>query len=553
MGQEPDVARVAAAMNTPGLKYRSFGNLPVRSESLRGAAVAADPETVLRELRSSAAAARAAAAAEGPMALQRGEERVDAVPVVLMPIMAVPEIEDALGAYSPPPAPRIRSPAPSAPSAEAAPYVPLPTAPAPRLGIPAPVAGDSLPRRVTPPVVSPPSTNFVPPPSVQARVPPPVMTAPAAVMPPAPVPGRVPPPVMTAPAGMTPPAPVRGQLPPPVMTAPAAVMQPAPVPGKVPPPPVMAAPAAAMAPPQPPAKAPPPVMAAPAAVIAPPPVLARPTLPVMAAPTAVIAPPPAPANAPPPVMAPFPMPAAAPPPVQAQRPAVMAAPATPTRVPVSVVAPPSAPMARATSEIHVAPAARVQSPEPVASAPDPLASLSAFISAAPAQQAEAETPIGGIDWASLAGVPLSQPLTPPNPGGAAPAQPASGPVAYGLRSSPHAASAPAADDFALFASIGQVREAPPSPPPPAGSTLTRLRHVIAQSGESILPHPVSTPLVRGGNSESFAFGTAASGVMPAAAVTVSLGEVMRLIAASGPPSASPVDTFRAALRSSSPF
>ncbi|MCX8133041.1 MAG: hypothetical protein N3D18_03645 [Roseococcus sp.] len=32
MAEEPEVARIRAALNTPGLKYRSFGNPPIRAE-----------------------------------------------------------------------------------------------------------------------------------------------------------------------------------------------------------------------------------------------------------------------------------------------------------------------------------------------------------------------------------------------------------------------------------------------------------------------------------------------------------------------------------------
>ncbi|MBX9750415.1 MAG: hypothetical protein K5Q68_12595, partial [Roseococcus sp.] len=93
-------------MNTPGLKYRSFGNLPVRADAAREDATLPGPEEVLRELRSAAAAAREVPP-EPPVA-----ERATA----LAPMMAVPPIEDTLNPYAPPPAPRFRPPPPPAPT-----------------------------------------------------------------------------------------------------------------------------------------------------------------------------------------------------------------------------------------------------------------------------------------------------------------------------------------------------------------------------------------------------------------------------------------------------
>ncbi len=60
MANEPDVARVAAAFNAPGLRYRSFGNMPVRTDAPRREASSQSPEVVLRELRSTSAAVRLA-------------------------------------------------------------------------------------------------------------------------------------------------------------------------------------------------------------------------------------------------------------------------------------------------------------------------------------------------------------------------------------------------------------------------------------------------------------------------------------------------------------
>ena len=521
MGQEPDVARVAAAMNTPGLKYRSFGNLPVRSESPRGDAVTVDPEAVLRELRSSAAAARAAAA--DPAMAERAKEQAAATPVALMPIMAVPEIEDTLGAYSPAAAPRIR---PAALSSEPAHYTPMPTAPtpAPRLGGQVSVGSDTQAPRPAPPLMSPPAQRFTPPPPIPTKAPPATMAAPAVVAPP-PSPSKAPPPVRAAPAAVMPPQSSSARAQPPVIVAPAAVMAPPPAPAKAPPPVA----AAVMAPPVP-AKAAPPVVVVPAVVVAPP--------------------------------------------------------RTPTKVPTPVIAPPTTPAATLAPEQPIVATRRL---EPVAPTPDTLASLGPLMSDEAAPQAETPTPISGIDWAALASPPSSSaplslasrntaPLQPAglNPVGPAlalapalaPAQPSartpppvppapSPPGSAGIPPDPRARTPATSnsppEDFVLFASIGQAREAPPTPPPPTGSTLSRLRHVIAQSGESILPQPVTATSERAGGPDTYSFGAAASGSMPAAAVTVSLGEVMRLIAASGPPATSPVDTFRAALRSSSHF
>jgi hypothetical protein len=106
-------------------------------------------------------------------------------------------------------------------------------------------------------------------------------------------------------------------------------------------------------------------------------------------------------------------------------------------------------------------------------------------------------------------------------------------------------AAPAAD-FAIFSGLPAPRDAvPPAPPAPAGSTLSRLKQVVAHPATTSLPEPISgraaqdPPHRPGGNA------------IPAAAVTVPLGEVMRLVASGGPPAASPFDTFRAALRAPS--
>ncbi|MBS7793018.1 hypothetical protein KTR66_23755, partial [Roseococcus sp. SDR] len=129
MGQEPDVARVAAAMNTPGLKYRSFGNLPVRTEPARGDGASLGPQEVLRELRTVSAALRAEEAA--PAAAPQAEP-----PSAMAPIMAVPPIDDAPAPL--PPAPRLRPAAPAAAPRPAAPRSTMAGAPAPSPAAPSP-------------------------------------------------------------------------------------------------------------------------------------------------------------------------------------------------------------------------------------------------------------------------------------------------------------------------------------------------------------------------------------------------------------------------------
>ncbi|TCH96859.1 hypothetical protein EJV46_20030 [Roseococcus sp. SYP-B2431] len=117
-----------------------------------------------------------------------------------------------------------------------------------------------------------------------------------------------------------------------------------------------------------------------------------------------------------------------------------------------------------------------------------------------------------------------------------------------------APGAPAAPDFSLLDSIGLMPEPAPAPPPPVpGGTLARLRSQIAGSAEQPLPSPAYQTGPAGLSSTPPTGTSAGEGIVPASAVTVSLGEVMRLIASGSPPAASPIDTFRAALRSSSPF
>lgn len=101
--------------------------------------------------------------------------------------------------------------------------------------------------------------------------------------------------------------------------------------------------------------------------------------------------------------------------------------------------------------------------------------------------------------------------------------------------------------FAIFDSLlGPPRdEAPSTAPSPAGSTLSRLKHVVTSPSPSSLPDPVPGRVMRE------ALPRLGGKAMPAAAVAVPLGEVMRLVALGGLPAASPFDTHRAALRAPS--
>ncbi|MDB5377661.1 MAG: hypothetical protein JWR00_2107 [Rubritepida sp.] len=180
------------------------------------------------------------------------------------------------------------------------------------------------------------------------------------------------------------------------------------------------------------------------------------------------------------------------------------------------------------------------SPPPVA--PAVQAPQPALVALPPAAPVPEPAPEPAIDWAALASAARPAPLvireaeiaafTPPEP----------------------APAAPAAPNFSLLDSIGLMPGTPPaSPPPPVpGGTLARLRSQIAGAEQ-----PLPSPAYQAGPAGLFSAPPprtfAGEGIVPASAVTVSLGEVMRLIAAGNPPAASPVDTFRAALRSSSPF
>ena len=198
MGQEPDVARVVAAMSMPGLRYRSFGNLPVRSEPRRDDIKAPSPEDVLRELRElrSGAVGANEVPAAGPPEAQRAEESPP-----LAPSLAVLPVNDPQIPASPP-----RPPAPRLPEAAGAGYAP-PQAPA---------------------LAEPATIISVPPPPVL----PPVMAAPA----PLPQTVAAPPPPSTAASGQTQREPTRitvaaGAWPPPAVAAPGMVAPGLPEPG----------------------------------------------------------------------------------------------------------------------------------------------------------------------------------------------------------------------------------------------------------------------------------------------------------------------------------
>lgn len=484
------MARVAAAMNTPGLKYRSFGNLPIRAEAPRKNAAAPSPEEVLRELRATAAATREAPAERQPAGRPPAEP-----PSALAPIMAVPLIEGTLNPYTPPPAPRFR--------------------PLPRSAL-----------REAAPSASPPPL-------------PPVMTAP---------------PRPPAPRFLQATAPVANDvLDPPTIRLP----RPAPVP--------LAAPVAAMPAPPPPAPRPAPsVIAAPAAVLsaAPPPPAPRLTRPVMAAPAAVmpaVLPPPAPSSARPVMAAPALLPQAV-----VAPPATGPRASTPTQVtrapaiqPPSVVVPPPAPPTERPAEALVEPMrlfGLAAAPLPVERArPAPAAvtepALTVFAQMFEMPQEAAPPKMAQVDWAALASP--ARPAQPPLAETSPFARPREAPVPPPLTPTPMPISPPAAeDDFAIFAGLGPRREPMPhAASAPAGSTLGRLKEVVTHSGQPGLPQP--TPM--GGTTDRLhATGRPSGASMPAAAVTVSLGEVMRLIAAGGPPAASPFDTFRTALRTHPP-
>ena len=458
------MARVAAAMNTPGLKYRSFGNLPVRTESPRGEAAALGPEDVLRELRSASATARA-----GEVARRVPDE----APTVFA---VAPTIEDTAATFTPPPAPRMRPAAPIEP----APPAPAMVAPMPP-PLPAPLPAWAPPAPATPPPRPPVTVVAGPPPPAARPALPPAVSAPLmAVAPPLPGPSLPSPP---------PPSPSVHVVRAPVM----AIAQPPP-------------PAA-------PSPAPPPVSSAP---------------------VVVVAPRPAPRPAPPVVSAP-----------------VMVAP---------IPTPPPEPTPEAALSIFEQLREAQAASGPNHSSPNHSGSNHSGPTHSDPTAAHGPTPAGaglsGIDWAALSAP--ARPF-PAGHGGAAGisgaelglfSQPREASVPFHPAPVPAVSAEPAPLDFTLFHDVGAARET--GPPAPVGSTLSRLKQVINHPGQAGLPEPLSG---RAPHEPAGAFQHAgpAPQSVPASAVTVPLGEVMRLIATGGPPVSSPFDTFRTALRARSSF
>ncbi len=548
------MARVAAAMNTPGLKYRSFGNLPVRTEPARGDGAPIGPEEVLRELRAVSASLRSEESA--PPA----DPASAMVPNAMAPITAVPPIDGKTLPPAPQPAPRPRAvspppslaPAPRPPSEGAAPLRGPAFAPPPRLGEPTLSAPPPAPEALAP-------LRAVPPPDPNPTLP----AASKLVMASPPVPAPLPPSMPVAPSPVAPAMAVR--------SAPASVISAAPMPQQaaakpcppvsvvmsappvsVTPPPAPAAPIAARAPVLAPVLAvvPPPLPAAPRAA-------AAPTVTPRLAERAAVAPPPPVMVAPPAALSPGyqaaepPRHQAAEPPRQARglAPVPEAAPACVVSAVLEKIdwsalsAPPRTPAPRPAEPEALRPALApilapslapslppslppLPSPAPPATsvAPPPAlagAELSLFAQASAALNEEyvPAAPAAVVSFPSIAPTPLLAPTPAPMPG--------------------------PATDFVIFNNLGPPREAaPPGPAAPAGSTLSRLKQVVTSPGAPGLPAPLSRqdpPPRPGGNA------------MPASAVTVPLGEVMRLIAAGGPPAASPFDTFGAALRAPSSF
>ncbi|MDB5416024.1 MAG: hypothetical protein JWR10_4359, partial [Rubritepida sp.] len=240
---------------------------------------------------------------------------------------------------------------------------------------------------------------------------------------------------------------------------------------------------------------------------------------------------------------------AAPPVVVAALPVAVAA-APPTPAPVA----PAPPLPQAAAPPPPAPPAQVApAPLPQRAAPPPqFTAAPAPILAPPVHAAPPPAPASepGIDWGALAAA--SRPA-PPVFREAEVSQ-----FAAPVVPEPEAETAPVSTavplvGFSLLDAIGLTKTAAPPPPAPGG-TLARLRNVVALSSELPSPGSAYQPGPGMGVSQPAPFGPyGGDGVVPASAVTVPLGEVMRLVAAGGPPVASPVDTFRTALRSSSSF
>jgi hypothetical protein len=218
-----------------------------------------------------------------------------------------------------------------------------------------------------------------------------------------------------------------------------------------------------------------------------------------------------PAEEAPTVMIASPVPVA--PPAEAVAPLLTSVPAPPAVVAAMPPSPPVPPAAIVLPPPAPAPAP----PAAVAAMPSPPApSVLIPLPSAP------PVPEPVIDWAALASAPR-------------PAPPVIQPAGIAALDMPKpAVAAPPALDFSLLDSINLIPIPGPSPMP--SGTLGRLRSQIAATAE--LPAP--GPAFQAGPAAPFipSLGIPAGGTVPASAVTVSLGEVMRLIAAGSPPSAS---------------
>lgn len=107
MSTEPDVARVAAAFNAPGLRYRSFGNKPVRNDAPRRDLDSQAAETLLR---SPAAATRlvdgaAALPSLGVKQFAAAPPPIASPPIAPAPIAPVPVAPVHVVMAPPPPVP----------------------------------------------------------------------------------------------------------------------------------------------------------------------------------------------------------------------------------------------------------------------------------------------------------------------------------------------------------------------------------------------------------------------------------------------------------------
>ncbi|RVT96923.1 hypothetical protein EOD42_11005 [Rhodovarius crocodyli] len=127
---------------------------------------------------------------------------------------------------------------------------------------------------------------------------------------------------------------------------------------------------------------------------------------------------------------------------------------------------------------------------------------------------------------------------------AAPAAPSLLPEVAAGHAAP-AAPVPAGG-FRLLEAIGmKPDEQAAATTAPQGGTLALLRQAVAEPASpppEFFKLPPAQPMVAGMQPVG-----ALSGLLPAAAVTVPLSDVMRLVAGGSPPPASPFDAFRAAL------